>query len=389
VAVQLIERRVRAPADPRRRGLLYTLRHLDLALFGATLALAAIGLVVVYSATKSSSSPTYFVEHQAIYVVFGVVAMLVVTVIDYRRLAESWGYLFYGLAIVSLLGVRAIGTAALGAQREVNLGLISLQPSEFAVLALIVAVAVFVHTHEEDLGARRFVKLLLLAGVPMLLVLIQPDLGTTTITAVVLLAMLVLAGVRLRYLALLVLGAVAITFLAVHLHVLPSYQLQRFLTFIHQDNPTFCSSPSSPCYQLIESKTAIGAGGMRGTGLFAGALTNTGFVPYAYADFIFSAIGEQLGFVGAAVVLGLFGVLALRIFRATQRARDTLGRLVCVGVLAFVVYSVFQNVGMSVGLMPITGVPLPFISYGGSAILAFFIAIGLVASVELHQGGRR
>jgi rod shape determining protein RodA len=329
------------------------------------------------------------VKHQAIYVVFGVVAMLVVTVLDYRRLAESWGYLFYGLAIVGLLAVRAVGSQNQGSQREINLGLISLQPSEFAVLALIIAVAVFVHAHEEDLGARRLAKLLLLAAVPMLLVLLQPDLGTTTISAIVLVAMLVLAGVRMKYLGLLVLGVAVFAVLAVHTHVLPSYQLQRFLAFTHQDDAKFCTTHYNLCYQLIESKTAIGAGGLRGTGLFAGALTNTGFVPYAYADFIFSAIGEQLGFVGSAVVLGLFGIVALRIFRATQRARETLGRLLCVGVLAFLVFSVFQSVGMSVGLMPITGVPLPFISYGGSAIVAFFIAIGLVGSVELHQAGRR
>ena len=385
MAVQLLERQARIGSDDRRRSLLGVLRHLDVILIGATLTLAGIGLVMVYSVTRGEST---FVKHQFAYVVVGVAVMALVAAVDYRHL-EEWGYLLYGAAILSLLGVRAIGSeSTLGAQREINLGFFSLQPSEFAVLGLIMAVAVFVRTHEEELTPRRLAKLLSLAGAPMLLVLLQPDLGTTLIMAMVLAVMLVISGVRMRHLLLLALVAAALGFIALHAHLLPSYQVQRLGSFLHQDDPRYCSGPGT-CYQLIESKTAIGAGGMRGTGLFAGALTNTGFVPYAYADFIFSAVGEQLGFVGSGLVLGLFGLVSLRIFRAAQQARDSLGRLLCAGVLAFVVFSVFQNVGMSIGIMPITGIPLPFISYGGSAIVAFFAAIGLVLNVELHRGGRR
>jgi len=164
---------------------------------------------------------------------------------------------------------------------------------------------------------------------------------------------------------------------------LHSYQLSRLTGYLNQN----CNLVQN--YNLCISKTAIGAGGLRGTGLFQGAFTNNQYVPVQYADFIFSAIGEQLGFSGSIAVLMVFGVLAFRIFRAISRSADRFGQLICAGILAFLVFSVFQNVGMTVGLMPITGIPLPFISYGGSALFAFFIAIGLVVNVERNAPGRR
>ena len=364
-------------------------------LLAVTFALTGVGLVMIYSATRAydPTHPLYFVERQLIYALLGAITMAVTALIDYRRI-EEWSWVLYGLSIAALLGVRVVGKAsALGSQREINLGLLSIQPSEFAVLALIIAVAQFLHRHEAGLSPRMLGRVLLLAALPMGLVYLQPDLGTTIILATVVFTLLVLAGFRMRLILLIAAAVVGGFVLAVNLHILQGYQLQRLTGFLHQPAPADCYQQSAnqqvACYQLAQSKTAIGAGGLTGTGLFNGAETNNGFVPFAYADFIFSAIGEQLGFIGSAVIVGLYSILCLRMARAMQIARDSFGRLLCGGALVFIAFSAFQNIGMTIGIMPITGIPLPLISYGGSALFATFAAIGLVINVELRRGGVR
>jgi len=390
VAVHLLERGSRIRSRREQGGLVATLRHVDVVLVASTLVLTLVGLVMVYSATRGiyPADPTYFLKRQIVYAALGVVVMAVCMFVDYRRL-EEWGYVVYGLVVASLLAVLAVGrhvsagtgvASADSAQRWIGFGPLHLQPSEFGVLAVVVATAVYVDRHGGQLGPKQLAALFGLALVPMLLVYKQPDLGTTIVTVVVFYVLLVFAGVRGRYLVGIAALGVAAVAAILGLHLLHGYQLQRLESFLHPNQDLGSSG-----YELIQAKTAIGAGGLRGAGLFNGQVTNLGFVPVQYADFIFSAIGEQLGFVGSAAVLGLFAVMVLRIFRATQKARDTVGRLLCAGCLAFVVFSVFQNVGMNVGIMPITGIPLPFISYGGSALLAFFAAVGLVANVEIRR----
>ena len=389
MAVQLLERRRGITVRRERGGFLGALRHLDLLLIAAALALTAIGLVMVYTATRTSPlGPTYFLKHQAIYAVLGVLVMLVAMVIDYHRI-EEWGYVIYGGSFLALLAVRAVGHTQEGAAREITVGPLAIQPSEFAVLSLIIVVAMFIHRHEDELGPRNLAKLLGLVLPPVALVYLEPDLGTTIITFIVFVTMMVVGGVRLRYLGGLAFGLIAVFLIGTQVHILHDYQIQRLTSFLHQDdcgNNVACQQLE---FQVNSAKVALGAGGLEGTGLLHGAVTNTGFVPFAYADMIFSAVGEQLGFLGATVVLGLFGVIALRMFRAIQTARDTLGRLLCAGALAFVVFSVFQNVGMNIGIMPITGIPLPFMSYGGSALFATFASIGLVANVEMRRSRLR
>jgi rod shape determining protein RodA len=388
VAVHLLEGASRLRSRQERRGMLFALRHLDLPLFGATAALSLVGLVIVYSATREiyPAEPTYYVKRQLVYFFLGACVMLVTTFVDYRKL-EHWGYPLYGLIVLSLLAVYAfhtgVSTSLVGdgaAQRWIPLGPIDFQPSELGVLAIIIAVAVYAQRHEDVLGPRRIVGMLVIAAIPMALVYKQPDLGTTIVMGVVVFALLAMAGVRLRYLVLLVaIGTVGVV-AAVHVHLLKGYELQRLTSFFEPSKAT-----ADEKYNLNQAMTAIGAGGFKGSGLFNGQVTNLGYVPEQYADFIFSAVGEQLGFLGSALVIGLFAVLALRILRAIQVARDTLGRMICTGALAFLVFSVYQNIGMNVGLMPITGIPLPFLSYGGSAIIAFFAMIGLVANVEIRR----
>jgi rod shape determining protein RodA len=231
---------------------------------------------------------------------------------------------------------------------------------------------------------RETIAILVLAGVPMVLVYLQPDLGTTIILGVTLTAMLVAAGVRVRYLAMLAVFVIGGFLLAIHLHVLKQYQLERLTSFLHQNEGT-----QGVNYDLSQSTNTISSGGLHGTGLFRGTATNLGFVPNQETDFIFSAVGEQLGFVGAAAVIGLFGMIAFRMLRAAQIARDSFGRMICAGALAFLAFSVFENIGMTIGITPITGIPLPFISYGGSAVFAFFATVGLVANVEMRRTARK
>jgi len=390
VAVHLLERGSRARARREDRGVLALARHVDMVLVGTTLAIAVFGLVMVYSATRTifAFEPTYYLKRQLIYLLLGVALMVICAVVDYRRL-EEWGYVLYGGVVAALVGVFVIGRsigAGSGAassgdtQRWIPLGPIQFQPSEFGVLAVIVAIGVYVHHHEKEITIGRLAVLALLAVVPLLLVFKQPDLGTAAVIAVVFAGLLVFAGVRGRYL--LALGVLAVGGIAAifALHILHGYELQRFDCFLHPNQ-----NVTSSCYELTVVKEAIGAGGLHGTGLFKGTVTNLQYVPVQYADFIFSAVGEQTGFIGGVALLALFALLALRIFRAMQLARDTLGRMICGGALLFLVFSVFQNVGMNLGIMPITGIPLPFVSYGGSALLAFFAMVGLVLNVEMHR----
>lgn len=371
-----------------RRSLLALLRHVDFLMLGCTFALALLGVVMVYSATRGSLlqqglSTRYYLERQAMWVVIGAVIMVAVAAVDYRHYRE-WGYAVYGLILLSLVGVFAVGRSAFGAERWYQLGPLQLQPSEFAALGLIIAIATYCSRRQGALALREVVGLLLLAGVSMMLVYKQPDLGTTIILCVTLAAMMLAAEIRLRYLALLFAFVGLAFFAAIELHLLHSYQLNRLFCFLHQNKDL-----QSCNYELNWARNTVSAGGVRGVGLFHGEATNLGMIPNQSTDFIFSAVGEQFGFIGSIVMLGLFGVVALRMLRAARLAKDQFGRLLCVGALAFLSFSVFENVGMNIGIMPITGIPLPFISYGGSAAFAFFAAVGLVLNVEMRRLPRR
>ncbi len=386
MAAHLLTRRARVARRKEDNAAVAVLRHVDFALVVAVLVLGAVGAVMVYSATRSAYplEPSYYLKRQIAYDVVGTGAMVVCALVDYRRL-EEWGYVFYGAVVLALVAVKAIGHSENGAQRWISFAGFQFQPSEFAVLAVIAVIAVYLARHERVLNVPSIATLVALAGVPMLLIVAQPDIGTALLLAAVLFVMLFVGGVRLRFLAGLAALAIVGFTCAVVLHVLNRYQLDRLTAFLHQDTGSYRTLN----YNVIESKTAIGAGRLSGTGLFRGLETNLAYVPFQYADFIFSAIGEQLGFLGSAIVIGLYGLVGYRVFRAIQVARDSLGRLLCAGVLAFLVISVFENIGMTTGIMPITGIPLPFISYGGSALIACFVAVGVVVNVELHRSRPR
>jgi rod shape determining protein RodA len=362
----------------------------DLILVTATLLVSVIGVVMVYTATRGSlladgDDPKTFLKKQGLFVVLGLITMVVVALIDYRRL-EPIANILYWLIVASLLGVFVVGSSAQGAARWFSVGPLQLQPSEFAVLALILAVASYCSRREaEGLAWRDVFRLLIMAGIPIFLVLLQPDLGTAMIMIIVLLVLLAVAGLPIRILIMLLVGTALLAVIAVEGGLLHHYQIARLTSFLNSNSHSTNPYVQEAIYNGQQAKNAIGSGGLFGAGIGHGTETNLGYVPEQQTDFIFTAVAEQLGFVGAVGVLGLLGVIAWRVLHAAVVARDTFGRLICSGLFAFIAFSVFQNAGMTMGIMPITGIPLPFVSYGGTAVLVFFGAVGLALSV----GARR
>ena len=361
-------------------------RHVDLSLVVAVVLLAAFGLVMIYSATRvrleeQGLDPTYYLQRQAMFVTLGLAVMTAVTFFDYR-LYRDFAVLIYGGTVgLLLLVLSPLGAEHKGQQASFDVGSFQVQPSEFAKVALIVCLAAYVSTlREQVIDGRRMLAILGVAGLPMALIYLQPDLGTTLVFGAILLGMLLIAGARARHLVLLLLGVVAAMVLVVQLGVLKQYQLDRLTSFLDPENDTQRSA-----YNLDQSKTAIGSGGVFGKGLFKGSQTNLSYVPEQRTDFIFTAVGEQLGFAGSALLLTLFSIVVWRTWRAAALARDVAGTLMCVGVISMLTFQIFENVGMTMGIMPITGIPLPLLSYGGSSTLATFAGIGLVLNVHMRR----
>jgi rod shape determining protein RodA len=360
------------------------LRHLDPVIVLATLALAVIGMVAVWSATRGPG-PVFrdsFLLRQGAFVAVGVVAMAVFTLVDYHKL-HDWAWLFYaGTCALLLLVLTPLGTggASKGAQAWFNLGPFQLQPAEFAKLSLIGALAFMLSEFKGDIGIRRLIALLAVAGFPMALIMLQPDLGQVLTLLAITLAVLLVGGLPAKYIvACTIIGVIGVVGV-LNSSVLADYQLDRLSAFANPGDTT-----NRAVYNIEQSQRAIASGEITGYGLFEGPQTRLGYVPEQETDFIFTAVAEQFGFVGGATVLGLYAVLCYRIFRTAQIARDLFGTLVCIGVLAMFVFSLFQNVGMAMGIMPVTGIPLLLISSGGSSAITAFAAIGLVLNVHMRR----
>jgi rod shape determining protein RodA len=384
VATTALPRRLQAgtrAADPAAPW-----RHVDGILVGAVLTIAAFGVLMVFSATRHRNDPSglghdyFFVQRQAVFVLVGVVVMAIAAAIDYRIIRDFAALIYVGMITLLLAVISPLGSNSKGAQAWIQLGSFQLQPSEISKIALIICLAAYLSAHRSELGFRRFFVALVLAGVPMLLIQAQPDLGTNLVFAAILLGMLVVAGVRARHLALLGMLAVVAAVAVIQLGVLQKYQVDRLTTFF---NPA--ADVQGSTYNLDQSKTTIGSGGVLGKGLFDGKQTNLAYVPEQHTDFIFTAVGEQLGLVGSAALLILFAIVVWRVWRTASLAKDLAGTLICVGVLAMIVFQIFENVGMTMGIMPVTGIPLPLMSYGGSSALATFAGVGLVLNVHMRR----
>jgi rod shape determining protein RodA len=366
--------------------------HVDLVLFALPLALSAFGLLMIYDSSKgklarAGLSPYYYVERQGIAIAIGFAAMVVVMMIDYRRFRDFWALIFIGI-LPLLAAVLVLGRNHKGAQAWFQVGPMQFQPSEVAKIAVVVAIAGYCHAHRGDLDAWRLAVAIGLAGAVMAIVYAQHDLGTMLVIMVCAGAVLVIAGLKPVHIAVLLMLAGTLIAAAVVTGKVEAYQFDRLTSFADQgvkDNPAATKDQSNARDNLTASKRAIGSGGLTGAGLFEGRQTSNGFVPEQHTDFIFTAVGEDLGFVGGACLIALYGLLVWRIWRIALLSGDFFGTLVAVGVLAMFAIQVFENIGMTMGIMPITGIPLPFMSYGGSAVIASFIAIGLVLNVHMRR----
>jgi rod shape determining protein RodA len=355
----------------------------------AAVVAAFLGVIFIYTATRTGLavqglSGTYFLKRQLVFDLLGIGVMLTLWRLDYRRI-EQIATPLYVIMIVMLLAVLSpVGSNALGAQRWFTVGPLQVQPSEFAVLAIIFAIATYCQRRPEGLTLRDVSRLLVMAGFPMLLILVQPDLGTVIVMTVVFIVLLAAAGLPARLLIWLILAIVLIVVIAIEGGFLSSYQIHRLTSFLNQNsnNPAL----QQFIYNVNQAKTAIGSGGVLGSGIGHGTATNLGYVPEQQTDFIFTAVGEQVGFVGSALVLALMGFIGFRMMRAAVLAKDALGRVTAAGIFTFLAFSVFQNAGMTMGVMPVTGIPFPFFSYGGSSTLVFFAATGVVLSIEARRG---
>ena len=362
--------------------------HIDYGLAVAMVVLGVFGDFMAYSASRTALvdagvNPHYYMERQGFFVILGVIAMTIVAHIDYRRL-EVLATPLYVCSFFALAGVFVVGKSSLGAQRWYNLGFVQIQPSEFTVLFIILAVATFCDRRSEGLRMYDVVRLLVMAVAPLGLIVLQPDLGTAIILVLVVAGMMVVAGVPPRFMTFLSIAGSAGLAAAVYLDLLKKYQVDRFVSFLNQNSTNAAIAPL--LYEVHNAKSAIGAGGIWGAGLFKGLQTVLGFVPEQRTDFIFTAIGEQLGFVGSTSVIVLLAFIGWRMWVIGRHSKDMIGRLLCIGIFIFFSFSCFENIGMTMGIMPVTGIPLPLLSYGGSAALVFYIAGGLMLSVSRRQG---
>lgn len=363
----------------RARDLSAPWRHVDVALVVVTFLIAAMGLVMVFSATRRFDDGTGVLARQAFFVLVGVGAMAAISLVDYRRIADWWP-MIYAAGIVLLLGVLTpLGSTVNGTRGWYQFGPVVLQPAELGKLATIIAVAAFLGS-VDDVDLSRLAVALGLIGAPTLLTLVQPDLGSALVFIVAGLGMLVVAGVRLRHLVVLLLLGVVAVFGILSSDTLDDYQRDRLTAAF---NPEGVSEAAG--YNVRQAQTAISSGGLTGYGFGNGPSTRLGYVPAQQTDFIFTVAGEEFGFLGAGTLVLLFGVMIWRIWRVAQLASDPMGMLLCVGVMSMLLFHIFENIGMNLGIMPITGIPLPLVSQGGSSVLASFVALGLVQSVHMHR----
>jgi rod shape determining protein RodA len=350
-------------------------RKFDFALMGGVAAICLAGLVLVFSSSHDSPGLSHLVWKQAGWMVVGVGFLLLFYLADTEAILQ-WAYPLYWVTLALLVVVALVGHSSRGSQRWLRLGFFHFQPSEMAKLAMILVMARYLKDHDRDLRHwEGLVPPFLLVGVPMLFILKQPDLGTAMVLVPLVFVMLYVAGARIRYLVTIIAAGLASTPLA--WHFMKDYQRRRWLTFLDPETDTLGSG-----YNLIQSKVAIGAGQVFGRGFLQGSQSQLHFIPMHHTDFIFAVLGEEWGLVGCAAVLALYLGLLLHGVKVAVQARDLAGTLLCTGVLTLLATQVVINVGMTTGLVPVTGLTLPLLSYGGSSILLFMVCTGILLNVR-------
>ncbi len=362
-------------------------RHLDPVLVLTALLLTGIGLMAIYSAklhalTAQGLPTTGYVSRQLLALALGVVAMVIASVLDYRHL-RSYAPVLVGAAVILLVVVLSpLGAEVNGSQRWIVLGGFQLQPSELAKLSVLIGVAALLHEGKGDPRIGAIALALVATVVPAGLVFLQPDLGTAITFFWVTATLFLIGGVKARYLAGLGVAGITAVIVALQTQLIQDYQLRRLTAFLNAGD---ASAAQTAAFQTRQSLIAVGSGQFAGKGLFQGTQTSLSYVPENHTDFVFTVIAEEFGFVGAAVVLALFLVIVWRGLRIAILAKDLFGTLLAGGIVSMLTLQVFINIGMTVGIMPVTGLPLPFVSYGGTSLIVWFTMIGMLLNVHMRR----
>lgn len=353
-------------------------RNFDWILLAAVLLLSLFGVVMIYSAVQGDPEITSYPQRQAVYIVVGLVLLASLSLLDYHTLS-SLTIPLYAIMLLLLVLVGVLGKRLFGAQSWLDFfGLFPIQPSELAKVVLLLALGSYLARHIDEMGSLTTLLIALLIAAPLLvLVFVEPDLGTAIVLAVEMAFLLFAAGIRLRHilLGLAIIAAVAPMFWT----ILEDHQRTRLLMFI---DPT--SNPDS-YFNVKQALVSVGSGGLLGKGFGEGTQSQLHFLRVRHTDFIFSVVAEEMGFIGAVILLLLLFLILIRLWRIADQARDPLGRLLVVGVAAIIFFQTVINVGMNMALVPVTGLPLPFVSYGGNAMLSLFLMIGLAQSVAMRK----
>lgn len=367
------------------------LKFIDKSYVITLLILLIFGLVVLTSASSSiSSDPYFYLKKQITSIVLGVIAIIIILRYEYVEL-KQYSWFLYGLAVLMLIVVLVLGEEVRGTTGWISIGpLPAIQPAEFTKILLILAFADFLERRKGELNTlAQMFPCFVYMGLPFILIMLQPDLGTALVYIAITLVMMYAAGANPKILFTLLFSAVLLTvllFLA-HVHLglplpLEDYQIKRLIVFLDPYNDG--QGGRGPGWNTIQSLVAIGSGGLTGKGLFNGTQVQLNFLPEHHTDFIYAVIGEELGFVGAVFVIILYGILILRAVNISYNAKELYGTLMVLGITAMWLFHIFESIGMSIGLMPVTGIPLPFLSYGGSSMLTNLIAVGLILNVNIR-----
>ncbi len=363
------------------RNWLNNFRYFDVYLFGSSFLLLLLGFVMIYSTTLGS--PTNLMLRQAIFAVVGFAIMFFLAFFDYRKIKKTSG-LLYIVVLLSLIGVWFLGSTIRGSTRWFDLGIFRLQPAEFAKIAMIIIMAKFLDQSGEKLKSWRYVLLsLIYVSIPTFFILIEPDLGSAMVVFLTWFGMLMFSKINKKHLAILMIAFVALAgfswFFVIH-----DYQKERIYTFIEPNK-----DPQGSGYNVLQSIIAVGSGSIDGRGVGRGLQSQLKFLPERQTDFIFASTAEELGLFGSIFILSMFSIIFFRLIRTAKSARDDFGMYLSLGVFFMLLIQVVVNIGMNVGIMPVTGIPLPLLSYGGSSLITTLITLGLIQSIVARQKALR
>lgn len=358
------------------------MRNVDFVMLSAVAGLITIGLLMVFSATRNNADPFLFIKKQFISVLIGMIGMTIIFFLDYR-LSDLAYHVLYALNILMLVAVLVLGTEANGAKSWINLGFMTIQPSEFAKLFVILTLSKYLSDKENFSSFWDLVPPFLHIAVPLFLILMQPDFGTALVFIFFFFAMLYMAGAKGWHLSAIILSGVlliTLVFMSNHFFNTPlpfkEYQIKRLTSFLNPEE-----DPRGAGWNVRQAMISVGSGRFFGKGLFHNTQARLGFLPENHTDFIFAVFCEELGFLGGFVLLGLFMLLIWRSLKTAQQAKERYGSLIATGIMAMFLFHILENVGMNIGIMPITGIPLPFISSGGSSMMVNLFAIGYLQNI--------